>query len=93
MRPENQQKVQFRRSLINIEEAAQDDELDAILGELSVLGSQLESEIGQKLGQSQLESSSPEKLGQSPVAPVASAADQPPTQRDQDSSSQTSHSR
>ena len=48
-RPENQQKVQFRRSLINIEEAAQDDELDAILGELSVLGSQLESEIGAKL--------------------------------------------
>ena len=48
-RPENQQRVQFRRSLINIEEAAQDDELDAILGELSVLGSQLESEIGAKL--------------------------------------------
>ena len=49
LKPEHQQKVQFRRSLINIDDATQDDELDAILGELSVLGSQLESEIDQKL--------------------------------------------
>ena len=39
---------QYRCSLINLEESCQDDELDAILGELSVLESQFEEEISQK---------------------------------------------
>ena len=38
-------KTQYRCSLINLDECTQDDELDAILGELSVLESQFDEEI------------------------------------------------
>ena len=38
-------KSQYRCSLINLEECTQDEELDAILGELSVLESQFDEEI------------------------------------------------
>lgn len=38
-------KNQYRCSLINLDECTQDEELDAILGELSVLESQFDEEI------------------------------------------------
>ena len=38
-------KTQYRCSLINLDECTQDDELDAILGELSVLESQFDEEL------------------------------------------------
>ena len=70
---------QYRCSLINLEESCQDDELDAILGELSVLESQFEEEISQKSTnpglENNLDSSSvvvQSKQQPSPVASVTS---------------------
>lgn len=57
-------KTQYRCSLINLEDSVQDEELDAILGELSVLESQFEEEIAQK--------TEPVKQESSPVASVTS---------------------
>ncbi len=72
-------KTQYRCSLINLEETVQDEELDAILGELSVLESQFEEEIAvSKLDTASSTSSSPSgaKSGQpSPVASVTSSND------------------
>ena len=65
---------QYRCSLINLEESCQDDELDAILGELSVLESQFEEEISQKStnpGLENLDSSGVVQSKQQP-SPVAS---------------------
>jgi len=69
---------QYRCSLINLEESCQDDELDAILGELSVLESQFEEEISQKStnpGLENLDSSGISKQQPSPVASVTSSND------------------
>ena len=64
-------KTQYRCSLINLEESVQDEELDAILGELSVLESQFEEEIKQT--ESQPSTSTITKSSQpSPVASVGS---------------------
>ena len=67
---------QYRCSLINLEESCQDDELDAILGELSVLESQFEEEISQKSTNPGLEnldtSGVVSKQQPSPVASVTS---------------------
>ena len=70
---------QYRCSLINLEESCQDDELDAILGELSVLESQFEEEISHKSTnpglENNLDSSSgvvQSKQQPSPVASVTS---------------------
>ena len=61
-------KTQYRCSLINLEDSVQDEELDAILGELSVLESQFEEEIKQtEQPASTIKSSQP-----SPVASVGS---------------------
>ena len=70
-------KTQYRCSLINLEESVQDEELDAILGELSVLESQFEEEISQKSNENQeiqVEScnSAINKQQPSPVASVTS---------------------
>ena len=61
-------KTQYRCSLINLEESVQDEELDAILGELSVLESQFEEEIKQTESTSTITKSSQP----SPVASVGS---------------------
>ena len=64
-------KTQYRCSLINLEDSVQDEELDAILGELSVLESQFEEEIKQT--ESQPSTSTITKSSQpSPVASVGS---------------------
>ena len=64
-------KTQYRCSLINLEESVQDEELDAILGELSVLESQFEEEIKQT--ESQPSTSTITKSSQpSPVSSVGS---------------------
>ena len=65
---------QYRCSLINLEESCQDDELDAILGELSVLESQFEEEISQKSTNPGLENldSGISKQQPSPVASITS---------------------
>ena len=64
---------QYRCSLINLEESCQDDELDAILGELSVLESQFEEEISQKSTNPGLENlDSSGVLGKQQPSPVAS---------------------
>ena len=69
-------KTQYRCSLINLEESVQDEELDAILGELSVLESQFEEEISQKLNENQEIQVEPNsainKQQPSPVASVTS---------------------
>ncbi len=50
-------KNQYRCSLINLDDCTQDDELDAILGELSVLESQFDEEINNDQKQSKVRDS------------------------------------
>jgi len=59
-------KTQYRCSLINLEDSVQDEELDAILGELSVLESQFEEEIAQKTETATTSAHSPRATQQQP---------------------------
>lgn len=71
-------KTQYRCSLINLEETVQDEELDAILGELSVLESQFEEEIGTKMDSELMlktQQQSQQSQQPSPVASVTSSND------------------
>ena len=81
-------KTQYRCSLINLEDSVQDEELDAILGELSVLESQFEEEIknveGPEPSQNTAKSSQP-----SPVASVGSNSSNEATKKPNSNKSRT----
>ena len=91
-------KTQYRCSLINLENS-QDEELDAILGELSILESQFDDELSGKLGEGddgtlkrqQHSSNSNGAVAAQVIA--AAASDASPTESDKSNQSSGVHSR
>ena len=90
-------KAQYRCSLINLENS-QDEELDAILGELSILESQFDDELSGKLGEADdgtLKRQQPSSNSNGAVSAqaIAAASDASPTESDKSNQSSGVHSR